>query len=656
MRFRKDINGLRGVAVALVALFHFQTPGFNGGFIGVDVFFVISGYLMTAIVVSRLDKDRFSLWDFYVARFTRIVPALASLAAVLMVFGWFYLDPHAYKILAEHSGAALTFISNFVFWREAGYFDASSQSKWLLHTWSLAVEWQFYIIYPIILMLGARLFGNKRGVFQVLLVLMGLVSFALDPIIARNHAEANFFLLPTRAWEMVAGGLVMLNAERFKFAPRMANTLQAIGLIAILVSGLFFTEAFDWPGVMTLVPVLGAALVILSAANDSPFSNFVPVQALGRWSYSIYLWHWPLTVLIHYLDLPSHHPLVIAGGLALSILLGFLSYELIERRAAGLRDRFGLRGVGTLATAPIAVVLACTAVTFANGAAARLPNQVKLVAAASTDVDPRRTECLTNSLQRMVEGSGDIGCKYGTSAKVGAIVWGDSHGNAVIPGVVTAAAASNDSVMFFGTSGCPPFLGASRFDKHTEGPCRFFAQRVNDEIRQFPATVPVIVVARFSAYVDGKTDSVDPTILIGYNGERPLTDLAQRRTRYASFLTKDLCALAQSRPVYVLMPIPEMNRDVPSYLAKSLILGKHPDDVSISESAYYQRNALARAAIGEAAASCGVKTLDPVPYLCHDGRCFGSDALMPLYIDGDHLSERGSQRLSPLFRPIFDAS
>jgi peptidoglycan/LPS O-acetylase OafA/YrhL len=656
MRFRKDINALRGVAVALVALFHFQTPGFNGGFIGVDVFFVISGYLMTMIVVSRLDKARFSLWDFYVARFTRIVPALAALGGVLLVFGWFYLDPHSYKILAEHAGASLTFISNFVFWREAGYFDASSQSKWMLHTWSLAVEWQFYMIYPIILALGARVFGNKRGVYQVLLVLIGLASFALDPIIARNHPEANFFLLPTRAWEMVLGGLVMLNAERFTLSPRAATALQTLGLAAILFAGLFFTDGFDWPGPMTLVPALGAALVIFAGANDSAFSRFTPLQLLGRWSYSIYLWHWPVTVLLHYLDVAPHQPAVIAGGLTVSVLLGFISYELVEKRASGLRERFGLRGLGALASAPLAVILGCTAVTFANGAAARLPNEVKLVAAERTDVDPRRTECLTNSVQRMIDGSGDIGCKYGDSPHVGVIVWGDSHGNAVMPGVATAAAASHDSVMFYGTSGCPPFVGASRFGKHTEGPCRFFAQRAADEIKKYPSTVPLLLVARFSAYVDGKNDSADPTILIGYDGKRPLTDPVERRARYSSFLTQDLCALARSRPVYVLMPIPEMDDDVPGSLAKSLILGKPTTDISIAETDYDKRNALARAAIEEAATSCGIKTLDPLPYLCRDGRCYGSDGLMPLYIDGDHLSKRGSERLLPLFRSIFDKS
>src|ERR1700754_2658241 len=452
MRFRQDINALRGVAVALVALFHFQTPGFNGGFIGVDVFFVISGYLMTAIVVGRLDQSRFSLWDFYVARFKRIVPALTALAAALMVFGWFYLDQYAYKVLAQHAGASLVFISNFVFWREAGYFDVSSQTKWLLHTWSLGVEWQFYMVYPIILMLGARVFGNRRGVYQALLVLIGLVSLALDPVISRNHPEANFFLLPTRAWEMVLGGLVMLNAERFTFSARTAATLQAIGLAAIVYAGLFFTDAYSWPGVMTLVPALGAALVILAAANDSLFSTFRPLQLLGRWSYSIYLWHWPLTVLIHYLDLPSHDPKVITIGLALSVLLGFLSYELVERRASGLR---GLGAIVPVA-APVAVVLACAAVTLANGAGARLPNQIRLISAESTDVDPRRTECLTNSVQRALDGSRQIGCKYGASPKIGAILWGDSHGNAVISGVVTAAAQANDSVMFYGTAGCPP--------------------------------------------------------------------------------------------------------------------------------------------------------------------------------------------------------
>ncbi|RKP59141.1 acyltransferase family protein [Pararobbsia silviterrae] len=657
MRFRKDINALRGVAVTLVALFHFQTPHFTGGFAGVDVFFVISGYLMTAIVVGRLDAGRFRLRDFYAARFTRIVPALVALCAMLLVFGWFYLDPHGYKLLAKHAGASITFISNFVYWRESGYFDASSQTKWLLHTWSLSVEWQFYLIYPIVLMLGARLFGAKRAVYHGVLGAIGIASFALMPLVVRQHPEANFFLLPTRAWEMVAGGLVMLNEDRFKLNARTATLLQLAGLAAILFAGCGFSESLDWPGVYSLVPVLGAALLIAANANDSLFATNVPLQALGRWSYSIYLWHWPVVVLTHYLDLGTlavPPALVIVGGLAVSVALGWLSYELVERRAAGIRERFGPRGLGTLATAPVLVIAACAAIGFANGASARLPNQVKVVSAESADVDPRRNECLIDSVYRLDDPKAQIGCRYGASPKLGAIVWGDSHGNAVMPSVAATAAQNNQSVMFYGTSGCPPFEGASRFGKHTEEPCRRFASRVADDLRRYPSSVPLLVVARFSAYVDGKNIDNDPTILIGYNGARPSGDPAERRTLYASFLTHDLCALAQTRPTYVLLPIPEMDRNVPDYLSRLLILGRHPDDVSISEAEYTQRNATAHAAIEQAAQQCGVKVLDPTPYLCRDGRCYGSESMVPLYIDGDHLSRRGSDRLAPLFREVFN--
>jgi len=654
MRFKPDINALRGVAVALVVLFHFQTPFVQGGFVGVDVFFVISGYLMTAIIVGRLEAERFKLFDFYLSRFARIVPALAVLCAAGLVFGWFYLDPHGYKILAEHAGASVTFISNFVYWREAGYFDSSSQTKWFLHTWSLSAEWQFYLIYPVLLMLAVRLLGRGRTMFRSVLWLMGGVSFVLALVAARHYPEANFFLLPTRVWEMVTGGLVLLYGDSIKLSSLQARSLQTVGLAAIVFSGLYFTSADDWPGWRTLVPVLGAAAVIF-ADRHTWFTRFAPLQRIGLWSYSIYLWHWPLVVLTHYLDLPTHNATVIVGGLLTSIAMGFVSYELIERRAAGLREKFGFRGLATLAVGTACVVMSCAAVTYGKGFESRLPAQVQQVSAESTDVDPRRTECLTNSVYRMNDGKDDIGCRYGTEPEVGAIVWGDSHGNAVISSIAQSAAENDRSVMFFGTSGCPPFAGASRFGKHQEEPCRSFAKQVMQQIDQFPRSVPLVMVARFSAYVEGKTVNDDPTILIGFNGQRPLADIVARRTHYAQFLTQDLCSLAKTRKVFVLLPIPEMNQDVPDYLAKSMILDRHPADVSISRASYDTRNQVASGAIEAAASQCGVTLLDPTQYLCRNGRCMGSDGLMPLYIDGDHLSQRGSERLLPLFRTVFTA-
>ena len=654
MRFKPDINALRGVAVALVVLFHFQTPFVKGGFVGVDVFFVISGYLMTAIITGRLEAERFNLFDFYLARFARIVPALAVLCAAGLVFGWFYLDPHGYKILAEHAGASVTFISNFVYWREAGYFDVSSQTKWFLHTWSLSVEWQFYLLYPLLLMLAGHWLGRRRVIFRRLLWVMGVVSFALALLVVRHYPEANFYLLPTRAWEMIAGGLVLLYGDSIKLAARQALVLQTVGLTAIIFSGVYFNSTDDWPGWRTVLPVLGAAAVIY-ADRQSWLTRFAPLQRIGLWSYSIYLWHWPLVVLTHYLDLPAHSTSVLIGGLLASVALGFVSYELIERRAAGLREKFGAQGLGALGVGTACVVISCAAVTYGRGIESRLPTEVQQVSAESADVDPRRTECLTNSVYRMNDGKQDIGCRYGTEPEVGAIVWGDSHGNAVITSVAQSAAENDRSVMFFGTSGCPPLLGASRFGKHEEEPCRQFAKHVLQQIDLYPKTVPLVIVARFSAYVEGKNGNDDPTILIGFNGQRPLTNIAQRRTGYAQFLTQDLCSLAKTRKTYVLLPIPEMEQDVPDYLAKSLILDRHPVDVSISRTSYDHRNQVADAAIEAAATDCGVTLLDPTQYLCRNGRCMGSDGLVPWYIDGDHLSQSGSERLLPLFRTVFTA-
>ena len=161
MQFRADINGLRAIAVIAVVLYHFDIPGFGGGFAGVDIFFVISGYLMTRIIFSRVITGRFSILDFYLDRSRRIIPALAVMTAVLLLAGWFLLPPADYRMLGRHSVGALSFLSNILFYKEAGYFDEDSHSKWLLHTWSLSVEWQFYLLYPIIVL--ALLHGGYCG-------------------------------------------------------------------------------------------------------------------------------------------------------------------------------------------------------------------------------------------------------------------------------------------------------------------------------------------------------------------------------------------------------------------------------------------------------------------------------------------------------------
>jgi peptidoglycan/LPS O-acetylase OafA/YrhL len=208
VQFREDINGLRAIAVIAVVLFHFNPSWMPGGFAGVDVFFVISGFLMTGIIFKGIEQENFSILKFYVARANRIIPALAVLCLILLVFGWFYLTPIDYKALGKHAGSSIRFLSNITYWRESGYFDSASHEKWLLHTWSLSAEWQFYIIYPLIIVIMRKFMSVK--VMRATFLLGTTLGFIFCIFVTYKWPNAAYYLLPTRAWEMMIGGIAYL--------------------------------------------------------------------------------------------------------------------------------------------------------------------------------------------------------------------------------------------------------------------------------------------------------------------------------------------------------------------------------------------------------------------------------------------------------------
>ncbi|MBL4829007.1 MAG: acyltransferase [Aliivibrio sp.] len=324
MVFRKDINGLRAIAVIAVVLYHFNPNWMPGGFAGVDVFFVISGYLMTGIIFSKIEKDSFSILDFYIARANRIVPALVVLCLTLLIFGYLYLTLFDFRELGKHAISSLGFFSNIVYWKEAGYFDAASHSKWLLHTWSLSTEWQFYIIYPIVLGILSRIFSLRS--LKIIVLITTLLGMIFCIIATYKWPDASYYLLPTRAWEMMLGGVAYLYP--FNIQTKWKKVLELIGLILILCSYLFISKQELWPGYLAMIPVLGAFFIIQSQLDDSVFTSNALFQKIGTWSYSIYLWHWPLVVFGFYFSMENW----VFIGIPLSILLGFISYTLIEQR------------------------------------------------------------------------------------------------------------------------------------------------------------------------------------------------------------------------------------------------------------------------------------------------------------------------------------
>jgi len=240
MTFRSDINGLRALAVILVVLYHFDLFYFKGGFVGVDVFFVISGFLMTSIITKGASSNEFSFISFYKSRAQRIVPALAAVCLAVAIIGWFTLLPSDYKSLGKHGVSSLLFASNIVYFSEAGYFDTLSHTKLLLHTWSLSIEWQFYLIYPVILIAISKYLGAKH--LPICLILLTLVSFSLAASSSSQNASATFYLLHTRFWELAFGGIIFFISDKTSYTSKY---YYYIGLVLVLTSAL---NIFIYPG------------------------------------------------------------------------------------------------------------------------------------------------------------------------------------------------------------------------------------------------------------------------------------------------------------------------------------------------------------------------------------------------------------------------
>jgi peptidoglycan/LPS O-acetylase OafA/YrhL len=315
MKYRAEIDGLRALAVVPVILFHAGFELFSGGFVGVDVFFVISGYLITSILIEDIENQRFSLVSFYERRVRRILPALFCVMLVCIPFAWMWMLPSQMKDFSQSLVAVSLFASNVLFWRKSGYFDAAGEEKPLLHTWSLAVEEQYYVLFPIFLFLAWR-YGKERVFWMI--VVMASISLLLSEWGWRNNATANFYLAPTRAWELFAGSIAAFIVQ--KNGVRRNNYLALLGLVAIIFSIFYYDETIPFPSVYALVPVLGVVLLVLYADKETLAARLLSTKAfvgIGLISYSAYLWHYPLLAYLRLIQFED--------SLSLASILLFLS-------------------------------------------------------------------------------------------------------------------------------------------------------------------------------------------------------------------------------------------------------------------------------------------------------------------------------------------
>jgi peptidoglycan/LPS O-acetylase OafA/YrhL len=643
MNFRTDINGMRAIAVIAVVLYHFSVPHFGGGFLGVDVFFVISGFLMTDIILRGIHKGSFSILSFYKYRARRIVPALAVLCTVLLVAGWFVLLPSEFRALGKQAAASIGFFSNISFWREAGYFDVRSLDKWFLHTWSLSVEWQFYLLYPLVLVALTKWLPAAwlRGSIIAATVISLVICIYLSA--PNRWPTAAFYLLPTRAWEMLAGALVYLYPLRASARTRAA--LEWTGLALIAFGLMRFNARLSWPGWHALVPVAGTALIIAAARSNSWATGSTAAQFIGKISYSVYLWHWPVVVAISYYG-KTTHPIWVGVGIVASFVFGYLSWKLVESRTHGKSTAAHT----FVPFVPLRVTLALALLVFVAGGALyyrqgvpeRFDHSVFVADEETYDTNPHRSVC------HMLLDPCDV---YKTQLKSRAVIIGDSHAEALSEALNAAVPnGKRGDVILIAVQGCPTIDGVRRDNGECFEANRKYIALLGKASSKEP---PVVIVNHWSEYTSGETASrlsfVDPA--------RPKEkgvpfSIDQYDRRFLS----TMCALAKARPVYLVEPVPEFDVNVPNALARAKLSNPGAPDLTLDMAEYYKRNSHVLNLMREARDQCGVQLLDPTPYLCSNGKCLGSYQGRPLYSDMHHMSEYGNRFLVPMFRKVFAVS
>ncbi|WP_110631957.1 acyltransferase family protein [Pseudomonas sp. CC120222-01a] len=462
-KYRPDIDGLRAVAVLSVVFFHAFPSWMQGGFVGVDVFFVISGFLISSIIFGSLERGSFGFLDFYSRRVNRIFPALLLVLSAAWAFGWFSLMVDEYSQLGKHIAGGSAFISNFVLLGESGYFDNSAETKPLLHLWSLGIEEQFYLIWPLVVWAAWR----SRLSPLVLILIAGGVSFALNIIGVGSDKVSTFYSPQTRFWELLVGSLlalVMMNPakslrlHRDEVRPLLQNFLSLLGMMLIVTAIALTTKDDQFPGWWAILPTVGAALIIaagpFSWINKTLLSSRIMVW-FGLISFPLYLWHWPLLSFTRMMDSATPSTPVRIAAVIASVILAWLTYRFVEKP---IRSKLNPRAsVGFLSIALAGVGITGFATFKSDGLPSRFPAEIQAIADFKYDftTDARYPECWL-SMTDPYDGFAPK-CLSGNRQGEGILVWGDSHAARLYPGIVADIGAS-ESILQATRSACPPIL------------------------------------------------------------------------------------------------------------------------------------------------------------------------------------------------------
>lgn len=645
-RYRPEIDGLRALAVLAVVFFH-AGLGLPGGYVGVDVFFVISGYLITALLIREIGEDRFTLIGFWERRVRRLFPALFVVVLATLAVGFVIDLPHEYDNLARSAEAQALLMANFFFWEDSGYFAVAAEAKPLLHTWSLAVEEQFYLLFPLVL-----LFFSTRAVNRARLMIwtVFIVSLAWSVYGTTTAPNAAFYLLPARAWELMLGALLAVYADRAVSNRAVNEALSWGGLAAIVAACVLLTRDTPFPGSAALLPCLGTAAVIFANQKQLTAAGRVlslrPVVFVGLISYSLYLWHWPIFVYGKRMFFDRMDLGVVSVMIALSALLAVLSWRFVEtpirkrRLVATRKSVFAMAIGGTALTIALAV-----GIKSADGLPQRMPPEViQLTEGAQGGRD-------TISRAALADGRlWTIGAETDDSDARSFLVWGDSHAIVMVEAIDRWAKGAGVSGYGATRAGTLPIPETWRSLSDSDG--RAFNAAAMEFIRD-NAIKDVVLVGRWTVNVAGRPDGRIDSLITDSPDTAPTRASAhavfERRLRHTIGILTD----AGVR-VWIMRQVPLQSHDVPRTLAAAMILGRQPSDRGVTREAHLAHRASVDR-VFDGLADPNVSVLNPDPYLFDEaGRSILMEDGRSLYLDENHLSTYGAQRLRPMLDPMFE--
>ncbi|MGY2294226.1 acyltransferase family protein [Pseudomonas yamanorum] len=665
LKYRPDIDGLRAIAILSVVIFHAFPSMLPGGFAGVDVFFVISGFLISSIIFKSLDRGNFSFIDFYSRRAKRIFPALVVVLLATYVFGWFTLLPDEFKQLGRHIAAGTIFLQNFNLLGESGYFDTSSELKPLMHLWSLAIEEQFYLVYPLIIWAVWR--SGINVMFTVLALC--LISFGLNIYGVSTDPVGTFFSPQTRFWELLAGAiLAYFYYSRSKssegkgaarvFGGAVNSTISLIGLGLIVGSVAFLKSGDIFPGWWALLPVIGTAMLIFSGPHalvNRTLLNNRFMLFIGVISYPLYLWHWPILSFARIMESAVPSWGIQVGGVLLSVLLSWLTYRFIESPI-----RFGAQT--SLKPAILWVLMLCVGgVGYATFARDGIPSRVQELASNNNQFN--WGELANETCRKAYPSFWPIDhCSMTRDGDPSVMLIGDSHSDHIRLGLSEAMAKVNENLLNLGVSGCTPFYNVTSHPRGVRDWCSIYINKAIELAVNTESVKTVVLSSRGPMYLTGNgydegDDLIHHDRVLELVGHPEVTDYAA--VFEAGMRNTFTMLAAAGKQVVFVLDVPELGFSPMSCVdSRPLRLtNKVKSPCAISRAEVDSRNKEYKEVVDKVMKDFPAVTLfDTQAKLCDSEWCWAMIDGQVMYRDDDHLSAKGSEFMAKDLMPIISRS